>query len=471
MQRRSSIPPKAAYVLKCAAILLATLGFSFLASQMGVNKESILMIFLLGTVLAHVVTPGYWYGLTTAAVLVAIYCYQYAVPLQSFSVSKPSDIMLLVTYFITSFLCGTITNRLTLQREISENNASTAKQMQQVTEGFLQVTGENAIAMQGIRYLKEHAGLECAVSLDSGMAYPQAASPAGVFYAVPITGVSKTLGMLNAYPTGHITFQQELLLKAVAAQMAIALDRDSFYIEQEKIRIAMERERLRSTLLRAVAHDLRSPLTVLAGASGLLSGSIQVLTDPEKAKLAKDINEEVIWLTDLVENILSMTQIQESRLFLRRQEEVVDDAVNEAVKHVSPLLQGRRLSVTLPEEVVTAPMDIKLVAQVIINLLDNAARHTPPGSAVSLDVIPTEKDVTFEVCDDGPGIDPDIQETLFEGFVQKSYKVLDGQRGLGLGLAICQAVVSAHGGTIKAENRPEGGSRFVFTLPRGEQAG
>ena len=471
MQRRLSIPPKAAYVLKSTAILLATLGCSLLASQIGVNKESILMIFLLGTVFVHVVTPGYLFGLTTAAILVAVYSYLYAVPLDSFSVSRPGDIMQLVSFFITSFLCGTITNRLTMQREISENNARIAEQIQQVTEGFLQVTGENAIAMQGIRYLKEHAGLECAVSLDSGMAYPQAASPAGIFYAVPITGVSKTLGMLNAYPTGHITFQQELLLKAVAAQMAIALDRESFSIEQEKIRMAMERERLRSTLLRAVAHDLRSPLTVLAGASGLLSGSIQVLTDPEKAKLAKDINEEVIWLTDLVENILSMTQIQESRLFLRRQEEVVDDAVNEAFKHVSPLLQGRNISVSLPEDVVTAPMDIKLVAQVIINLLDNAARHTPPGSAVSLTVIPTEKEVTFEVCDDGPGIDPAILDTLFEGFVQKSYKVLDGQRGLGLGLAICQAVVSAHGGTIKAENKPEGGSRFVFTLPRGEQSG
>jgi two-component system sensor histidine kinase KdpD len=435
---------------------------------MGVNKESILMIFLLGTVLTHVATPGYWYGLTTAAILVAVYSYLYAVPLDSFSVSRPGDIMLLVAYFITSFLCGTITNRLTLQREISENNARTAKQMQQVTEGFLQVTGEKAIVMQGIRYLKEHAGLDCGVTLHSGTAYPQAASPAGVFYAVPITGVSKTLGTLNAYPSGHISFAQELLLKAVAAQMAIALDRDSFYTEQEKIRLAMERERLRSTLLRAVAHDLRSPLTVLAGASGLLSSNIQILTDPEKAKLAKDINEEVIWLTDLVENILSMTKIQESRLFLRCQEEVVDDAVNEAVKHVSPLLQGRKLSVTLPEEVVTVPMDIKLVAQVIINLLDNAARHTPPGCAVSLAVIPAEKEVIFEICDDGPGIDPAILNTLFEGFVQKSYKVLDGQRGLGLGLAICQAVVSAHGGIIQAENRPEGGSKFVFTLPRGE---
>ncbi len=468
MQRRLSIPPKAAYVLKSAAILLATLGCSLLVSQMGVNKESILMIFLLGTVLVHVATPGYWYGLTTAAIHVLIYCYLYAVPLQSFSVSSPSDMMMLATFFVTSFLCGTITNRLTLQREISENNARTAKRMQQVTEGFLQVTGEKAIVLQGIHYLKEHADLVCDVALASGTAYPQAAAPAGIFYAVPITGVSRTLGTLNAYPNRTITFQQELLLKAVAAQMAIALDRDSFYIEQEKIRLAMERERLRSTLLRAVAHDLRSPLTVLAGASGLLSNNIQDLTDPEKAKLAKDIHEEVIWLTDLVENILSMTQIQESRLFLRREEEVVDDAVNEAVKHVSPIMQERRLFVTLPEDVVTAPMDIKLVAQVIINLLDNAARHTPPGSTITLTVTPAEKEVVFEVCDDGPGIDPAILDTMFEGFVQKSSKVLDGQRGLGLGLAICKAVVAAHGGTIQAENRLEGGARFVFTLPRGE---
>jgi len=468
MRHRTNIPPGIVNVLKTAAVLLATLGFSFLESQMILNQESILMIFLLGTVLVHMVTPGYWYGLVAATVHVALYSYLYAAPLQSFYVSSPGDTLMLSSFFITSILCGTITSRLNRQREISDDNARTAQLLQKITEGFLQVTGEKAIVMQGITYLRDHADLDCAVSLLSGIAYPQSAAPAGVFYAVPITGVSKSLGTLNAYPNGRITFQQELLMKAVAAQMAIALDRDSFYLDQEKIRLDMERERLRSTLLRAVAHDLRSPLTVLAGASALLSSNTPSLTDLEKKKLAKDINEEVVWLIDLVENILSMTQIQESHLFLRREEEVVDDVVNEAVKHVSPLLQDRHFSVQLPEDVVTVPMDIKLIAQVIINLLDNAVRHTPPGSYVSLTVIKEEKQVTFEVCDNGPGIEHGILDTLFKGFVHKTTTVLDGKRGLGLGLAICEAVVTAHEGNIMAENRPEGGARFVFTLPRGK---
>ncbi len=468
MARFKRIPPHVSFSLKSAAILFAALGFSLLASRMGLNKESIVMIFLLGTVLITIVTPGYWYGLASSMIHVFLFNYLFTQPLHTFLISSSSDVTLLIAFFITSILCGTITSRLNRQREISEGNARTAQLLQKITEGFSQVTGERAIVLQGIRYLKDHAGLDCAVTLSSGAVYPQAAAPAGAFHTVPITGAQKTLGVLDAHCAHPPTFQQELLLKAVAAQMATALDRDAFSIEQEKIRLAMERERLRSTLLRAVAHDLRSPLTVLAGASGLLSENMQSLTDSEKTKLARDINEEVTWLTDLVENILSMTQIQESRLFMRREEEVVDDVVNEAVKHVTPLMQGRQLTVKLPEDVVTAPMDIKLIAQVIINLLDNAVRHTPPSCAVSLTVTPMEKEVVFEVCDDGPGIDPSILDTLFDGFVQKTGRVSDGRRGLGLGLAICQAVVTAHSGAIKAENRLGGGACFTFTLPRGE---
>ncbi len=458
--------PRVAHVLKSAAILLVALGVSLLASQMGLNKESIVLIFLLGTMLITVATPGYLYGLVASMIHVFLFNYLFTQPVHTFLISSSNDVMLMIVFFIASIVCGTITSRLNRQREISEGNARTAQLLQKVSEGFLQVTGEKAIVMQGIAYLKEHANLDCSVTLYTGKNYPHDDTARdGDAYSVRITGVARDAGTLTAQCINPPTFQQELLIKAVAAQMAIALDRDSFYTEQEKIRLAMERERLRSTLLRAVAHDLRSPLTVLAGASGLLSSNMPELTGPEKTKLAKDIHEEVIWLTDLVENILSMTQIQESRLFLRREEEVVDDVVNEAVKHVSPLMQDRQLSVTLPEDVVTAPMDIKLIAQVIINILNNAVRHTPPGSTISLTASRTEKDVVFEVCDDGPGIDPAILDTMFEGFVQKNSKVSDGQRGLGLGLAICKAVVAAHGGTIKADNRPEGGARFVFTLP------
>ncbi len=469
MQRYGLLPQWAVFILKSMAILLATLLLSVLADQMGLNRESILLIFLIGTLMVNAVTTGYAYGLAASLVHVFLFNYLFTQPIHTFFISRTSDLMLLIAFFIASIVCGTITSRLNKQRHISQDNARTAKLIQQATEGFLQVTGEKAIIRQGARYLKEQAGIDCNVTLTGGASYQ--AEPSEEHrqpLAVPITGAAKALGTLTAFSHKPITFQQDLLLKAVAAQMAIALERDALYAQEEKIRLAMERERLRSTLLRAVAHDLRSPLTVLAGASGLLSDPTQRLTEAEKTKLAKDINEEVIWLNDLVENILSMTQIQESRLFLRKEEEVVDDVVHEAVKHITPLLNDRTLTVSLPDDIVTVPMDIKLIAQVIINLLDNAVRHTPMGSTIALTVTTAAQEVIFEIADNGPGIDPAILNTLFEGFVQKSARVSDSRRGLGLGLAICQAVVSAHGGTITASNNPEGGAKFVFRLPRGE---
>ena len=469
MQRYGLLPQWAVFILKSTAILLATLLLSVLAEHMGLNRESILLIFLIGTLMVNVVTTGYVYGLSASLVHVFLFNYLFTQPVNTFFISRTSDLMLLIAFFIASIVCGTITSRLNKQRQISQDNARTAKLIQQATEGFLQVTGDKAIIRQGARYLKEQAGIDCSVTLNSGASYQAEPSEEHLQpLAVPIAGAAKTLGTLTAFSHSPITFQQDLLLKAVAAQMAIALERDALYAQEEKIRLAMERERLRSTLLRAVAHDLRSPLTVLAGASGLLSDHTQSLTEAEKTKLAKDINEEVIWLNDLVENILSMTQIQESRLFLRKEEEVVDDVVHEAVKHITPLLNDRRLTVSLPDDIVTAPMDIKLIAQVIINLLDNAVRHTPMGSTITLTVTAAAQEVIFEIADNGPGIDPDIINTLFEGFVQKSARVSDGRRGLGLGLAICQAVVSAHGGSITASNNPVGGAKFEFRLPRGE---
>jgi two-component system sensor histidine kinase KdpD len=227
----------------------------------------------------------------------------------------------------------------------------------------------------------------------------------------------------------------------------------------------MERERLRSTLLRSVAHDLRTPLTALTGASSLLADEYDKLSTEEQKKLAADISEEMIWLANLVENILNMTRIGEGQFVLHKEDEVVDDVVNEALSHMSRILENRHLEVSLPDEVVSLPMDGKLVVQVLVNLLDNAVKHTPPDSGIGLKVCVIENDAIFEVCDNGSGIDADIMDKLFDGFTPQKNKIVDGKRGMGLGLAICKAVVEAHGGKIRAENQPAGGARFVFTLP------
>jgi two-component system sensor histidine kinase KdpD len=253
--------------------------------------------------------------------------------------------------------------------------------------------------------------------------------------------------------------------------MGIALDREVASREREDIRIAMESERMRNNLLRAVAHDLRSPLTALTGASRLLAEKLEELDREEQKRLATDISEEMIWLANLVENILNMTRIRENKFNLSLEDELVDDVVNEALSHVSGILKGRKFTVSLPDEVVLLPMDGKLVAQVLINLLDNAVRHTPADSEISLRVSVNDKDAVFEVRDTGNGIDESVRDTLFDGFVTYDSGVTDGKRGMGLGLAICKAGVEGHGGRITAKNTERGAS-FVFTLPlKGEDDG
>ena len=222
---------------------------------------------------------------------------------------------------------------------------------------------------------------------------------------------------------------------------------------------------MRSMLLRSVAHDLRSPLTALTGASSLLADEMDSLSPEQQKKLARDISEEMVWLANLVENILNMTRISEGRLVLHREDEVVDDIVNEAVSHMSRLLVGRTFQVSLPSEVVSLPMDGKLVAQVLINLIDNAVKHTPLDAQIDLRVETKDGFAVFEVADTGTGIDPSIAATLFDRFVTLERASGDAKHGMGLGLAICRAVVEGHGGTICAKNRPNGGALFRFTLP------
>lgn len=160
-----------------------------------------------------------------------------------------------------------------------------------------------------------------------------------------------------------------------------------------------------------------------------------------------------------------MTRINEAQLVLRKTDEVVDDVVSEAIAHVSRLMKDRRFTAHLPESVVTAPMDGKLIVRVLINLLENAIRHTTSASEIKLSVRETGAFLEVCVADTGDGIDTSIRDTLFDRFVTVNKGVADGKRGIGLGLAICKAIVEAHGGTIRAEENKPKGARFVFTLP------
>lgn len=454
-------------ILKAFFIFISASGCSVLVSMAGVGNESIIMVFLLGVLFTTVLTSSYLWGIAASFGSLMLFNYLFTEPRYTLHIYSSRDIMLLAFFLVTAVVSGVVTTRLQKEIALAAKNESTARRLYKIASGFLSVSGQKSIVLRGLSYIKEYTGSECAVRLDNGEVYQNQEPPQDASCReYGIHSAAGSLGVLQVYTgTEKIDDQAELTIRAVATQMGITLDREQLYNQQEHIRLVMEKERLRATLLRSVAHDLRSPLTALSGAGNLLADNYDNLDEQERRKLAADISEEIIWLSDLVENILYMTRINESQLVLQKSEEVVDDVVSEAISHMNKFMKERKFTVSLPDDVIMVPMDGRLIVRVLINLLENAVRHTAGDAEIRLDAAVRGGMLEVAVSDTGHGIADRIKDSLFDQFVTFEKAVTDGRKGIGLGLSICKAIVEAHGGTIRAEaNRPRG-ARFIFTLP------
>lgn len=258
-------------------------------------------------------------------------------------------------------------------------------------------------------------------------------------------------------------FQKQLEVAKRNEQLAKELS-----LEQERIQFAMEKEQMRSSLLRSISHDLRTPLTGISGASNLIVEAAGKLDVESIRSLARDINEQTDWLIQLVENILNMTKIESGNLLPEKKPEAAEDVINNAVTYVKSRLKQRRLLVVIPDEVIFAPMDGKMIVQVLVNLLDNAIKHTQEDGWISVNAWKEEDKVWFSVTDNGSGIQEQYLDIIFEEFVTFRPGSQDTGKGIGLGLTICKAIIAAHGGQIQGENMKDGGAKFSFWLPAGK---
>lgn len=447
---------------------------SLFLSTSGIGKESIIMVFLVGVLVVTVTTSGYIYGTLASILSVFIFNYFFTVPLQTFITYNSNDVILMVAFLGASLISGTMTKMFQKQVQIAKLNEQTAKLLYKVTEKFLNITGQKNIILQGIKYVYQNTNYDSRVILsECGEVYTDESRSLLIdkmdIIDIPIRGLTKQLGIMQIiYSKEKFNLEHELLIKTVVTQMGLTLDREFIYKERENIRIAMEKEELRANLIRAISHDLRTPLTGIVGASGVILDNLEQLDKANIEKLVADINEEALWLNNLVENILNMTRIGEGKLLISKNHEVVDDVVYEAINHISNLAKTRKISILVPDDVVTLLIDGKLIVQVLINLLDNAIKHTQENCCIFVRVYIEGSMAVFEVADNGKGIDSKIESSLFDSFVTFSSKIIDGKRGMGLGLAICKAIVEAHGGTISAGKAAEGGALFTFKLPLAE---
>ena len=267
---------------------------------------------------------------------------------------------------------------------------------------------------------------------------------------------------LTGYP---ITFAGMLTITLVTTAATSRIKKQAAIIaEREKAIEEAEREKIRANLLRAISHDLRTPLTGIIGASSSYLEAENLLSDADKRELVTNINNDSNWLLNMVENLLSVTRIQGDNRNLNKTPEAIEEVVSEATMRLHKRLPSAVIHVTAPEEFLMIPMDALLIEQVLLNLLENAITHS--GSQEPTDLIITEQEdvVTFQVKDYGKGLDETQIDKLFKG-AYSSATTTDSHRGMGIGLSICKTIINAHGGTILARNH-EHGAEFIFTLPK-----
>ena len=290
--------------------------------------------------------------------------------------------------------------------------------------------------------------------------------PAAPAQYLPLVGSQRTLGVLAVQPTQRrrlLLPEQRHLLETFAGQIALALERAEFAEEAERSRVNAETESLRNTLLASISHDLRAPLAVIANAGRALNDPSLLSDGKVRAELTAQIENKANEMSEIISNVLELARLESGQVALRRDWLKVQDLVNSALARLGDRLESHPVNLHLPDDLPAIHADGALVVQVFKNLLENVAKHTPPGTHVTIVGNVEEEFIRVLVDDDGPGFPPGDPEQLFAKFHRGRDESNRG--GAGLGLSICRAIVNAHGGAIHALRRPGGGARFSFTIP------
>jgi len=283
---------------------------------------------------------------------------------------------------------------------------------------------------------------------------------------LPLGDERQRLGVLAVRPGNQrrvLLPEQRHLLETFAGQIGLALERAKLAETAEAASLDAERESLRNTLLASISHDLRTPLAVMAGAGSTLAERGATLDEATRVSLARSIEVKAREMSDLVSNVLDLMRFESGQVLLRTEWETLDDLVGTALNAVEQRLAGYSIDLRFPAELPPVFVDAKLVVQVFTNLFDNIAKYTPAGTHVIVSAALDGKAVRVTVDDDGPGLPPGDPQRLFDKFHRGDEE--GAIVGVGLGLAICQAIIRAHGGEIEAHRRSPKGARFEFTLP------
>ncbi len=503
---RNLIPYPKDLLITLVILTVATLlGLAFYS--LGFTDSNIITVYILGVLLTSLFTKGYACGVIGSVMSVMLFNFFFTEPRLTFHAYDSGYPVTFAIMLAASIITGTLASKLKSHAKLSAQAAFRTKVLLDTNQLLQKAQDDNDIvnitatqlmkllnrsivmySVKGDTLSKGHLFPNVPETTDENLFTAEEQTAAewvykNKHYAGATTDTlnnAKCLYMairINNTVYGvvgiHIdgkpldSFETSVLL-SILGECALALDNNRNAKEKELAAVLAKNEQLRANLLRAISHDLRTPLTSISGNAGNLLSNYDKLDEDTRLQVFTDIFDDSQWLISLVENLLSVTRIEEGRMNLNMSVQLMDEVIDEAMKHINRKGAEHNISIECKDALLLARMDAKLIIQVIVNLVDNAMKYTHVGSEIKIIAKNIEGFVSVSVTDNGNGIPDSIKPYVFEMFYTGDNKIADSRRSLGLGLALCRSIVGAHGGEITlADNMPKG-CIFTFTIPSGE---
>ena len=500
--------PTARELLLTIGILAVTTVIGWIFLRLSFANDNIIMVYLLGVLLTSTFTSGYTCGVLSAFLSVLLFNYFLTEPRLSLAAYGSKYPITFAVMFAAALLTSTLAAKLKAHAQLSARDGYRTKLLFDMNRQLQKAeTPEEVYRMTAtqIQKLMQRDVLIYPAqgnALLDGNIYPaDGSSP----YSIPDTdreqnvvqwvwqnrkragattqNFPKAKRLYLAIRTGQqiygvvgIPMEKQTqpdaftssVLLSILGECSLALDNLRNAREKEEAAVLAKNEQLRANLLRSISHDLRTPLTSISGNADTLLHSYDVLDEQTRKQIFTDIYDDAQWLTGLVENLLSITKIVDGSVKLHLSDQVVDDIISEALRHIDRRAAEHHIAVDCGDVLLLARMDAGLIMQVLINLVNNAVKYTPVGSNIRITAIPRENMAEICVSDNGPGIPNELKERVFEMFFTGGNPIGDSRRSLGLGLTLCQTIVHAHHGEMTLKDNSPHGCIFSFTIPLSE---
>lgn len=490
-----------------AAILVAVTGLGICFLEFGFTASNIITVYILGVLLISLFTRGYACSVLSSFLSVMLFNYFFTEPRFTFHAYDPGYPVTFAIMLAASIITGTLASKLKDNAKLSAQAAFRTKILFDTNQLLQKAQDDNEIihitASQLMKLLERDiiAWPETDGKLSKGYVFPVVPDTENqIFFTnkekevaewvyenkkragatTDVCGDAQCLYMairMNNKVYGVIgidihgkpmdSFENSVLL-SILGECALAIENSRNAKEKELAAVLAKNEQLRANLLRTISHDLRTPLTSISGNASNLLSNYDRLDSGARMRIFQDIYDESRWLISLVENLLSVTRIEEGRMNFNMSPQLIDEVIDEAMRHISSRQVEHRISVEYKDELMLVRVDARLIIQVIINIVDNAIKYTPEGSEIRITAEKKGDRIYVHIADNGDGIPDAVKPRVFDMFFTGENKIADSRRSLGLGLSLCKSIIDAHGGElVLTDNKPHG-CIFSFTLPSNE---